>query len=104
MVDKSSMGQTLVTAWTEFGRRTAVLAGMCVAIGSLIEDCPVWVASLRGAGTIITVALLVHWFARLLAWSCAGDREESRAQSALLNKPASLEKKAASLSAGGSRG
>ena len=98
------MGQGLVIAWTDFGRRTAVLAGMAVAIVSLIQDCPVWVASLRGAGTIVVVLLLVNWIARLIDWSCVGDREEARARIASASQPAHAEKKVAPLNTGGSRG
>jgi len=74
------MGQVLVTIWTDYTRRAAVIAGMCVALGSLIVDCPVWVASARGACTIAGTMLLAHAVARLLAWSTAGDREEHRAR------------------------
>lgn len=98
------MGQGLVIAWTDFGRRAAVLAGMCVAIVSLIEDCPVWVASARGAAAIVAVLLLAHWITRLIAWSYAGDREEMRARMAATPQPALAEKKTTSLNAGGSRG
>ena len=97
------MGQGLVIAWTDFGRRAAVIAGMCVALVSLIEDCPVWVASARGAGAIVAVLLLAHWIMRLIAWSHAGAREELRARTAATLPPALAEKKTASLNAGGSR-
>jgi hypothetical protein len=82
------MGPALVTAWTEIGRRTAVIAGMGVALGSLMQHCPVWVASARGAGTLIGTALLVHWIARLLSWSSEGDREEARVRAAANHPPA----------------
>lgn len=70
----------LVIAWTEFGRRTAVIAGMGIALVSLIQDCPLWVASVRGAATIAVVALIAHTIARLLQWSTTGDREENLAR------------------------
>jgi hypothetical protein len=75
------MSPGLVIAWTDFGRRTAVVAGMGVALISLIQDCPLWVASARGAATIVTLAVIVHLVNRLLAWSSAGDREEKLAAS-----------------------
>jgi len=78
------MGQALAAAWAEFGGRLAVLAGMCVALGSLMQHCPVWVASVRGGFTTIAIALIVHWVARLLVWSSAGDRAEARARAAAL--------------------
>ncbi|MEO6708483.1 MAG: hypothetical protein ABI054_11745 [Planctomycetota bacterium] len=96
------MGQGLVIAWSEIGRRTAVVAGMCVALVSLIQKCPLWIASARGAATIVLVALIVHWFARLLAWSSEGDREESRARVPMAIEPLAREKPPAK--PGGPRG
>ena len=86
------MATGLVFAWTDFGRRTAVVAGMGVALVSLINECPLWVASVRGAATIVVVALIVHWITRLLAWSSAGDREEALAKSAQSNERGRIEK------------
>lgn len=69
----------LCIAFTDFGRRLAVLAGLGAALLSLIEDCPVWVASARGACTTIVLALLVAVIVRVLAWSGAGDAQEALA-------------------------
>ncbi|HTF91368.1 MAG TPA: hypothetical protein VK843_23355 [Planctomycetota bacterium] len=96
------MGQGLVIAWSEIGRRAAVLAGMCVALVSLIQKCPLWVASARGAGTIVVVALIVHWIARLLAWSSEGDREENRVRVPMPIEPLVREK--SPVKPGGPRG
>jgi len=93
MADRASTAQALVHGFTDYGRRIAVLAGLCAALVSLIEDCPVWVASARGAGTTLVLALLVHWIARLLAWSGDGDRSEALAESALAAERAATQKK-----------
>jgi len=76
------MAPGLVIAWTDMGRRTAVIAGMGVALISLVANCPLWVASARGAVTIVALASIFHVVARLLAWSSAGDREENLARRA----------------------
>ena len=71
----------LVSAWTDIGRRIAVIAGMGVALIALISDCPLWVACARGAATIAALLVLAHVVARLLVWSHAGDRQERLAAS-----------------------
>jgi hypothetical protein len=87
------MSPGLVIAWTDFGRRTAVLAGMGVALISLVQHCPLWVASARGAATIVVLALIVQLVTRLLVWSNAGDRDESLAKLAASGDRARAEKK-----------
>ena len=91
------MTTSLVLTWSEFGRRTAVVAGMAVALLSLIADCPLWVASARGVVTIIVLVLLVRGIAGLLVWSSVGDREESLAKRAASNQPARVESDALKL-------
>ena len=70
----------LVNVWTDWGKRFAVIGGALVALIALSADCPLWVACARGGATIVVLALLVAVFARLLAWSQAGDREEALAR------------------------
>lgn len=82
MVDTSHAASGLITVWTDLGRRLAVVAGLCAALVSLIADCPLWVASARGAVTTLVLATLAHGIARLLAWSGTGDREENLARNA----------------------
>jgi hypothetical protein len=86
------MGQGFLTAWSELGRRAAAIAGASVALVALMQDCPVWVASARGACALAFVALLAHVSTRVLAWSAAGDREEARARLAAAHPPALAEK------------
>jgi hypothetical protein len=93
MADRPSTPQALVQSFTDYGRRAAVLAGLCAALISLIEDCPVWVASVRGAGTTVGVALLVHGIVRLIVWSGEGDREEAMAEAAAAAERAGTQKK-----------
>ena len=93
MVEKNSMSPGLVNSWADFGRRTAVVAGMGVALISLVQHCPLWVACARGAATLVTLALLIHLITRLLVWSCAGDREENLAKIAASNDRGLAEKK-----------
>jgi hypothetical protein len=93
MVDTSHAALDLITVWTDFGRRLAVVAGLCAALVSLIADCPLWVASARGAVTTLVMVLLAHGIARLLAWSRAGDREEAQARTAKPRERAAAEPK-----------
>ncbi len=93
MVEKNSMSPGLVISWTDFGRRAAVVAGMGVAMISLVQHCPLWVACVRGAATLVVLALIVEVFTRLLVWSSAGDREENLAKVAAPNDRGLAEKK-----------
>ena len=93
MVDTSHAALALLHVWTDFGRRLAVVAGLGAALVSLVAEAPLWVASARGAGTTLVLALLVHVIARLLAWSAAGDREEALALSAKSGERAAAEHK-----------
>jgi hypothetical protein len=93
MVDTSNAALALVKLWTDSGRRLAVIAGLGAALVSLIADCPLWVASSRGAGTTLALAMLVHWIARLLTWSAAGDREEALLSAARVRERADGDKK-----------
>jgi len=51
-----SLGRDLVA----LGRRTAVAAGALAALVSLLVDAPVWVASARGAATVLAVLLVLR--------------------------------------------
>jgi hypothetical protein len=85
------MVQSLLTTWSELGRRAAVIAGAGVALLALVQDCPVWVASARGAGALVAVALIAHGVAGVLAWSADGDRAEARARMLAEHSPALAE-------------
>jgi hypothetical protein len=74
------MSSGLVSVWSEWERRLAVVAGTLVAFVALLEHCPVWVACARGAAALAVVLLLGHGIARALAWSVAGDRQEAAAR------------------------
>ena len=93
MVDTSNAAAALFSAWTDFGRRLAVLGGLAAALISLVMDCPLWVASARGAVTTLVLLVLAHGIARLIAWSGAGDREEALALSVPTSRHAEAEKK-----------
>lgn len=93
MVEKMPMSPGLVISWTDFGRRTAVVAGMGVALISLIQHCPLWVACMRAAATLVVLVLIVALITRLLVWSSAGDREENLAKIAASNERGPTEKR-----------
>ncbi len=57
---------SLELALASFGRRIAVAAGALVALVSLLVEVPVWVASLRGGLTTISVLLVVRLGGRVL--------------------------------------
>jgi hypothetical protein len=58
-------------AWLSLGNRLAVASGAAVGLGSLLVDAPVWVASLRGAGTVVAVLVVARQGLRLLTWTLA---------------------------------
>ncbi len=60
MADRSSGAVPLHPAWHALASRSSVAVGALVALISLLEHTPAWVASLRG----LIAFVLVRWAAR----------------------------------------
>jgi len=60
MTDRGSGVLSLDPAWHALASRSCVVIAALVALVSLFEDTPVWVASLRG----LAAFLVVRWAAR----------------------------------------
>jgi uncharacterized membrane protein len=79
VVDTESTAQPVVPALHALGRRVAVGSGALVALVSLLVRTPVWVASVRGAGTTLAVLLVLRLAAASLGRDLAGARGDSDA-------------------------
>ena len=79
MVDTESTAQPVVPALYALGRRVAVGSGALVALVSLLVRTPVWVASVRGAGTMLAVLLVLRLAAASLGRELAGARGDTDA-------------------------
>lgn len=104
MVDEAIPARLFCAHWLAFGRRLAAGAGALVALISLLVHVPLFVASLRGAGTALALLAVVHLGRRALAWSLAvaersGAESDGPAEEKPMTKPMS-----ASREAGGRRG
>lgn len=69
-VDSANGSAPLVYALNASGRRVAVVIGSSVALLSLFNNTPVWVASFRGTvalGAVIVATSIGSWFTRR-AW------------------------------------
>lgn len=77
MVDRAITAHPLAAAWLGLSRRVAVAAGALAALVSLIFDTPVWVASLRGAGTWFAVLVLAHVSRSALVASLRASRKRA---------------------------
>ncbi len=64
-------------AWLSIGKRIAVASGAAVGLGSLLVNAPVWVASLRGAATVVAVLLVARYGLRLTTWAMKEPPAES---------------------------
>ena len=64
-VDRSSAPVSLLAIWTACGQRFAAAVGALIALISLLEHTPVWVASARGASAWFAVLLLTKVSAQL---------------------------------------
>lgn len=60
MADSPDRIDSLVAAWTSFGRVLAVVAAALVALAGTLLHVPVWLAAARGLGTLIAVQLIVR--------------------------------------------
>ena len=67
-------------AWLSLGKRIAVASGAAVGLGSLLVDAPVWVASLRGAGTVLAVLFVVHQGLRVTTWAWSAPMHATHAE------------------------
>jgi hypothetical protein len=67
--------RTLAQAAHELGARVAVAAALLVALVSLLRHAPVWLASLRGAATLVVLAGLVRIGSGALARAAELDLE-----------------------------
>lgn len=79
MVDTESTAQPVVHLLQALGRRVAVGSGALVALVSLLVRTPVWVASVRGAGTTLAVLLVLRLATASLQRDLAGARADSDA-------------------------
>lgn len=60
MADSADRIDSLVAAWSSFGRVLAVVAAALVALVGTLAHVPVWLAAARGLGTLIAVLLIVR--------------------------------------------
>ena len=60
MTDRNPTVHPLSSVWPDLGRRLAVAAAACVALLSIWMDCPLWVASARGAATLMAMLCTVR--------------------------------------------
>ena len=71
MADTPITAHSLDIALLSFGRRLAVVSGALVALVALLVDAPVWVASARGALTLVAMLLTLRFVRALLTSSLA---------------------------------
>ena len=69
MVDRAITAHPLGLAWLALASRVAVAAGALAALVSLIYDTPLWVASLRGALTWLSLVVLARASRALMVMS-----------------------------------
>jgi hypothetical protein len=60
VVDTRTTAHSLESDLATLGRRVAVGAGALAALVSLLVDAPVWVASARGAATLLAVLFVLR--------------------------------------------
>jgi len=60
VVDTRITAHSLEGDLASSGRRVAVAAGALAALVSLLVDAPVWVASARGAATLLAVLFILR--------------------------------------------
>jgi hypothetical protein len=70
--------RSVAQAAQELGARVAVAVALSVALVSLLRHAPVWLASLRGAATLVVLAALVRLGAGALARAAELDVEARR--------------------------
>ncbi len=83
-VDSANGSAPLVHALHASGRRFAVIIGSSVALLSLFNDTPVWVASFRGAmalGAVLAATSIGSWFTRR-AWVSPPEPEPDESEDA----------------------
>ena len=73
MTDRGSGGFSLHPAWQALATRLAVAAGAIVALVSMLEHTPAWVASLRGALTFFVVRTVARWGLTALEQALSAD-------------------------------
>jgi len=64
---------SLNPAWTALGRCLAVVSGALIALVSLLQHVPVWVASLRGGLAWLVMSVAVKVGLAALERALAGD-------------------------------
>jgi type IV secretory pathway TrbD component len=77
VVDTRTTALSVENGLTTFGRRVAVASGALAAIVSLLVDAPVWVASARGAATVLAVLLILRMATPFLGEGETATAEES---------------------------
>jgi len=82
MTDTGSGAFSLHPAWHALATRLAVAAATLVAIVSLTQHTPIWVASLRGALTFVAARLVARWGLAALTVALRADRERESEENA----------------------
>lgn len=70
--------EVLATA-RELGRRMAAAGALLVALVSLLQHAPLWLASLRGAATLVLLVLATRFGAAALGKAVDADRARAAA-------------------------
>ena len=71
---KARATQEVIATAAELGRRVAVAGALLVALASLLQHAPVWLASLRGAATLAGLILATRLGAAALGKAVDADR------------------------------
>ena len=77
MVDKNSEGFSLHPAWQTVASRIAVASGASVALISMMQHTPAWVASLRGAAAFFIVRIVARWGLTALEQALSADHAQA---------------------------
>lgn len=64
----------------ELGRRVAAAGALVVALVSLLQHAPLWLACVRGAGTLAVLVLGTHLGTAALTRAVEADRAKTRAR------------------------
>lgn len=60
VTDSASRHESFDVAWAPYGRVVAVASAALIALLGVLAHAPVWLACLRGAGTLVLVLVLVR--------------------------------------------